>query len=31
LPDDARLAEVFQRMERVLEQIAERPPHLETA
>jgi alanine-synthesizing transaminase len=31
LPDDARLAEVFQRIEHVLEQIADRPPRLETA
>lgn len=31
LPEEARLAEVFQRMERVLEQMAERPPRLETA
>jgi alanine-synthesizing transaminase len=31
LPDAERLAEVFQRMETVLEQIADRPPQLETA
>jgi len=31
LPDEDRLAEVFQRMEHVLEQIADRPPQLETA
>ena len=31
LPDEARLAEVFQRVEHVLEQIADRPPRLETA
>jgi alanine-synthesizing transaminase len=31
LPEEARLAEVFQRIEHVLEQIAERPPRLETA
>ena len=31
LPEDSKLAEVFQRMEHVLEQIAERPPQLETA
>jgi alanine-synthesizing transaminase len=31
LPEAARLGEVFQRMEHVLEQLAERPPHLETA
>jgi alanine-synthesizing transaminase len=31
LPEEARLAEVFQRMERVLEQMADRPPRLETA
>jgi alanine-synthesizing transaminase len=31
LPDEARLAEVFQRIEHVLEQIADRPPRLETA
>jgi alanine-synthesizing transaminase len=31
LPDEGRLAEVFQRMEHVLEQIADRPPQLETA
>ena len=31
LPEDARLAEVFQRIEHVLEQIADRPPRLETA
>jgi alanine-synthesizing transaminase len=31
LPDESRLAEVFVRMERVLEQLADRPPRLETA
>jgi alanine-synthesizing transaminase len=31
LPEEARLAEVFQRIEHVLEQIADRPPRLETA
>jgi alanine-synthesizing transaminase len=31
LPDEGRLAEVFQRMEEVLEHIASRPPQLETA
>jgi alanine-synthesizing transaminase len=31
LPDEGRLAEVFQRMEHVLEQVADRPPQLETA
>ena len=31
LPEEARLAEVFQRVEHVLEQIADRPPKLETA
>jgi alanine-synthesizing transaminase len=31
LPDEARLAEVFTRIEVVLEQVASRPPHLETA
>ena len=31
LPEAARLGEVFQRMEHVLDQLAERPPHLETA
>ena len=31
LPDEDQLAEVFQRMEHVLEQIADRPPQLETA
>jgi alanine-synthesizing transaminase len=31
LPDEERLAEVFSRMERVLEQMADRPPKLETA
>ena len=31
LPDEERLAEVFTRIEAVLEQIASRPPHLETA
>jgi alanine-synthesizing transaminase len=31
LPEDSRLVEVFQRMEHVLEQIADRPPQLETA
>jgi len=31
LPEETRLAEVFQRIERVLEQIADRPPRLETA
>jgi alanine-synthesizing transaminase len=31
LPDEARLAEVFQRVEHVLEQVADRPPRLETA
>ena len=31
LPDEAKLAEVFQRVEHVLEQIADRPPRLETA
>jgi alanine-synthesizing transaminase len=31
LPEEARLAEVFQRNEHVLEQIADRPPRLETA
>ena len=31
LPDKARLVEVFQRVEHVLEQIADRPPRLETA
>jgi len=31
LPEEARLADVFQRIEHVLEQIADRPPKLETA
>ena len=31
LPEQARLVEVFQRIEHVLEQIADRPPRLETA
>jgi alanine-synthesizing transaminase len=31
LPEEARLAEVFQRIEHVLEHMAERPPRLETA
>ena len=31
LPEEAKLAEVFQRIEHVLEQIADRPPRLETA
>ena len=31
LPEAGRLGEVFQRMEHVLDQLAERPPHLETA
>jgi alanine-synthesizing transaminase len=31
LPEEARLAEVFQRIEHVLEQIADRPPRLESA
>jgi alanine-synthesizing transaminase len=31
LPDETRLGEVFQRIEHVLEQIADRPPKLETA
>jgi alanine-synthesizing transaminase len=31
LPEEARLAEVFQRIEHVLQQIADRPPKLETA
>jgi alanine-synthesizing transaminase len=31
LPDEDKLAEVFQRIEHVLEQIADRPPKLETA
>jgi alanine-synthesizing transaminase len=31
LPEATRLGEVFQRMEHVLDQMAERPPHLETA
>jgi alanine-synthesizing transaminase len=31
LPEEGRLGEVFQRMEHVLEQIAGRPPHLESA
>ena len=31
LPEEARLAEVFQRVEHVLAQIADRPPKLETA
>jgi alanine-synthesizing transaminase len=31
LPDEGRLADVFQRMEQVLGQIADRPPQLETA
>jgi alanine-synthesizing transaminase len=31
LPEEARLAEVFQRIEHVLEHIADRPPRLETA
>jgi alanine-synthesizing transaminase len=31
LPEEARLDEVFQRMEHVLQQIADRPPRLETA
>jgi alanine-synthesizing transaminase len=31
LPEAARLGEVFQRMEHVLVQLAERPPRLETA
>jgi alanine-synthesizing transaminase len=31
LPDESRLAEVFQRIEVVLEQVADRPPQLESA
>jgi alanine-synthesizing transaminase len=31
LPEEARLAEVFQRIEHVLEQMSDRPPQLETA
>jgi alanine-synthesizing transaminase len=31
LPEQAKLAEVFQRVEHVLQQIADRPPKLETA
>ncbi len=31
LPDEDQIAEVFQRMEHVLEQLADRPPQLETA
>jgi len=31
LPEEAKLAEVFQRIEHVLEQLADRPPFLETA
>jgi alanine-synthesizing transaminase len=31
LPEEGRLAEVFQRIEHVLEQIADRPPKLESA
>ena len=31
LPDEDRIGEVFVRMERVLEQLADRPPKLETA
>jgi alanine-synthesizing transaminase len=31
LPEEDQLAEVFQRMEHVLEQLADRPPKLETA
>jgi alanine-synthesizing transaminase len=31
LPDATKLAEVFQRMEQVLEQLADRPPQLESA
>jgi alanine-synthesizing transaminase len=31
LPEESRLAEVFQRIERVLEQMADRPPQLESA
>jgi len=31
LPDEGRLAEVFQRMEQLLEHMADRPPQLETA
>jgi len=31
LPEDEQLEEVFQRMERILEQLADRPPKLETA
>ncbi len=31
LPDERRLAEVFQRMEHVLQQLADRPPQLESA
>jgi alanine-synthesizing transaminase len=31
LPDEERLGEVFSRMDRVLEQMADRPPKLETA
>jgi alanine-synthesizing transaminase len=31
LPEASRLVEVFQRMELVLEHIADRPPKLETA
>ena len=31
LPDEEQLAEVFARMDHVLEQMADRPPKLETA
>ena len=31
LPEEARLVEVFQRIEHVLEQIADRPPQLAAA
>ena len=31
LPEEDQIAEVFQRMEHVLEQLADRPPQLETA
>ena len=31
LPEDEQIAEVFGRMERILEQLADRPPRLETA
>ena len=31
LPDEARLGEVFTRIEEVLEQLADRPPQLESA